>query len=333
MKKSYLFLFLIIIIAISIFTVRFLPDYLSVTYNDLPVEIEVKKGANLNSVAEDLYEKNIIRSRLWFRYNGQDIARSIKPGTYTIPSKVELNEVYEILQNGEDESQIKLTFPEGFILYQFAKKVEESGLASSEEFIKETDDYFNKMGYTFDPSNLYFKMEGYLFPDTYYFTKDQSVTEIVTKLAETMEDVFTDEYLNKAKEMNLTTHDVLTIASLIEREADNDEERARISGVIYNRLDIGMPLQIDASVIYGLGEGKEHKTKVLLEDLKVDNPFNTYKNPGLPPGPIASPGKKSIQAALYPEEHDYFYYVMGENGHVFAKTFAEHENNIKKYRK
>ncbi|WFA09473.1 endolytic transglycosylase MltG [Tissierella sp. Yu-01] len=332
MKKSYIILIGFIII--SVILISFIPNYLSESDNKEPVEIIVSKGTTLTTVADDLYEKGVIRSRLWFRYNGQDIARNIKPGAYTIEPNIDIEDIYNVLQQGEQENHIKLTFPEGFILYQFAERVAESGFGTVEEFINATDKYLVENGYDFDTTNLYFNMEGYLFPDTYFFNKGQSVDEIVATLASTMNNsIFTDEYRSRAKELDLTLHEVLTIASLIEREAYNDEERANISGVIYNRLEINMPLQIDATVIYGIGEGKEHMTRVLYEDLETDNPYNTYKNTGLPPGPIASPGKNSIHAALYPEDHDYFYYVLGENGHVFSKTYSEHLNNVNKYRK
>ena len=292
----------------------------------------VPRGANLSTVAEDLYKKGIIRSRLWFRYSGQEIAMNIKPGNYEIEPELSIDDIYEIIQRGEQEEQLEITFPEGFILYQFAQKIEEAGLGTAEEFIETSNEYFNSKGYEFDTSNLYFNMEGYLFPDTYFFTKNQSMEEIISKLVSTMENVFTDEYRTRAEELGLSLHEVLTLASLVEREAYKDTERATISGVIHNRLDIDMILQIDATVIYGIGQGKEHMTRVLYADLEKDNPYNTYIYPGLPPGPIASPGRNSIEAALYPEDHDYFYYVMADDGHVFSKTFAEHQRNVNKYR-
>lgn len=332
MKKFLLFLlFTIIIIGIGMYF--YLPDYLSSSSNDTDIEVKVEPGASLSSVADDLFEKEIIRSKLWFRYQGQDIAKKIKPGTYTFTPDLKLVNMYEILQQGEQEQAIVITIPEGFILYQIASRVAEAGFGTVEDFVEETNAYFIKNEYTFDTANLYFNMEGYLFPDTYHFTKKQTVTEIVSLLANTMSSILTDEYKNRAGELGLTTHEVITLASLIEREAYNDEERAKISGVIHNRIEKNMLLQIDATVIYGLGEGKEHMSRVLYADLERDNSFNTYKNTGLPPGPIASPGKNSIHAALYPEEHDYLYYVMGENGHIFANTYKEHLSNIAKYRK
>ena len=330
MKK--ILIFVIILLVAIIGALSFLPNYLSEATNKDIISIVVPRGANLSTVAEDLYENGVIRSRLWFRYMGQDIAMNIKPGEYEIEAGLEIDDIYEIIQRGEQEEQFEITFPEGYILYQFAQRIEEAGLGTAEEFIEASNEYFNSKGYTFDTSNLYFNLEGYLFPDTYYFTKNQSMDQIVSKLASTMEKVFTDEYKARAEELGLDLHEVLTLASLIEREAYNDSERAAISGVIYNRLEIDMILQIDATVIYGLGEGKEHMSRVLYADLEEDNPYNTYIYPGLPPGPIASPGRKSIEAALYPEDHDYFYYVMGDDGHVFSKTYDEHRRNISKYR-
>ncbi len=330
MKKFLIFIVILGIVVLG--AISFLPNYLSEGINNEVVNVIVPRGATLSTVADELYESGVIRSKLWFRYKGQEIAMYIKPGNYKIESGFNMDDILEIIQKGEQEEQIAVTFPEGFILYQFAQRIEESGLGTADEFIEATNDYFISNGYTLDTSNLYFNMEGYLFPDTYYFTKNQSMDQIVSKLVSTMDNVFTDEYKLRAEELGLSLHEVLTIASLIEREAYNDGERAAVSGVIYNRLDIGMLLQIDATVIYGLGGGRDHMTRVLYADLEKDNPYNSYKNTGLPPGPIASPGRNSIEAALYPEDHDYFYYVLGENGHVFSKTYNEHLNNVSKYR-
>ncbi len=330
MKKVKIYIIVLGIAILGIFT--FLPVYLSKAINHEEVIINVPSGASLSTVGNELYEKGVIRSKIWFRYNGKEIARNIKPGNYKIGPDLQIDDIYEIIQKGEQEHQIKVTFPEGFILYQFAEEIEAKGLGSKDEFIKATNDYFSSKGFDFDTTSLYFNMEGYLFPDTYNFTEDQSMDEIVSKLASTMDKIFTDEYKKRAEEMGFSLHEILTIASLIERESYNDSERKTVSGVIYNRLKNKMLLQIDASVIYGIGEGKEHMTRVYYADLEKDNPYNTYKNIGLPPGPIASPGKSSIEAALYPEEHDYLYYVLGDNGHVFAKTYNEHLVNVNKYR-
>lgn len=331
--KKFLLVLLLIILATGIGGFFFLPGYLSKTYNQEPVEIVVESGDYLGAIAEDIYEKGIIKSRLWFRYKGQDIATNIKPGTYTLEAGKGIDEIYRLIQLGEQEVPVIVTFPEGFILYQFAQKIEESGLGTADDFIEITESKFvESYSEGVDSEELYFKLEGYLFPDTYHFSKKQSLNEIVITLTETMDKFWTQEVEQKREALGLTRHQVITLASLIEREAYNDSERRTISGVIYNRLKQGMPLQIDATVIYGIGEGKEHMTRVLYSDLEKENPFNTYRNNGLPPGPIASPGRNSLLAAIDPEVHEYLYYVMSESGHVFAETYNEHLRNVEKYR-
>jgi len=329
MKK----LILIITVLLIVGAFMLLPNYLSESKNILPVEVTIKKGTSLSNVGKELQEEGIIISSLWFRYKGRNVAINIKPGNYIIEPNSDVEEILQIFQKGIQEEQIVVTFPEGYTLYQIGEELEKAGLVSIDEFIKETENYFIEQKYDFDTSELYYSMEGYLFPDTYFFTKQQSVQDIVKTLAKTMDLVLTEDYKNKAKELGYSIHQILTIASIIERESFNNEERAVIAGVIENRLEAGMPLQIDATVIYGIGKGKEHMTRVLNVDLKKENPYNTYINTGLPPGPIASPGKKSIEAALYPEDNDYFYYVMGENGHVFSKTYEEFLVNKSRYLK
>ena len=157
--------------------------------------------------------------------------------------------------------------------------------------------------------------------------------DIVNELTQTMDNVFTEQYIKRAKELGISKHEVLTIASLIEREAKHDGERATISGVIHNRLKKNMSLQIDATIIYSEGKGKKHKDVIYKSELNKPSPFNTYTETGLPPGPIASPGKESIKAALYPEEHNYLYYVLSpkEDGHVFNETYDAHLMDRAKY--
>jgi UPF0755 protein len=333
MKKS-LYVLLILSIVSFIF-VLFVPSYLSVASNDEPMEITVPQGAALNHVSNLLFDKGIIKSKIWFNYKAKQDAvdRSIKPGTYVFSPHITLEEIFEILLKGTAETPVILTIPEGFTLYQIAQRVESLGFGTLEDFIETTKEYGESKEYAFNEENLYYIMEGYLYPDTYYFTQNQTLWEVVDRLAKQMESIITEEYNNRAEALGLTTHEVLTIASLIEREAYNDNEKNTISGVIHNRLKINMPLQIDATVIYGRGKGKEHISQVLHSHLQEENPFNTYMVRGLPPGPIASPRKTSIQAALYPEEHNYLYYVLGENGHIFSKTYEEHLRNVANYRR
>lgn len=333
MKK--LFSLLLLIVVISALGIFYLPKYLSVASIDVPTEIIVPKGASLTYVSDLLYNNKIIRSRLWFKHQAKakNIDRNIKPGTYVIAPSMSLGEIFQLLQKGEQIRQVVLTIPEGFTIYQIAQRVEALGFGSANEFIAVTKEYFKEEKLAFDTRKLFFELEGYLYPDTYYFNETQTHKDIVARMAKQMKDVFTDEYKDRAEDLGLTIHEVLTIASLIEREAYHDNEKAAISGVIYNRIKEKMPLQIDATVIYAIGGGKEHISRVLYTHLESANPFNTYKHNGLPPGPIAAPGKKSIEATLYPEKHDYMYYVLGDNGHVFSETYSQHLVHVEKYRK
>ncbi len=333
MKRLILVLILLILVA-GVGGFFFLPGYLNRTFNENEEILTIESGDSLGIVSVKLYDAGIIKSKLWFKYKGKDIATKIKPGGYTIKKGLTIQDIYSIIQQGEKESQIVVTFPEGFILYQFASKLEESGISTREEFIEKTEEYYNaNLSSEFSNEQLYFSMEGYLFPETYYFSNKQTTEEIIYTLYKTGIDAWDEDMLAQLEQSEYNKHQILTIASLIEREAYNDEERERISGVIYNRLRLGMPLQIDATVIYGIGEGKEHMSKVLFKDLESENPFNTYVINGIPAGPIANPGKNSIYASLFPEVHEYLYYVMGDNGHVFSKTFEEHRINADKYRK
>ncbi|WP_091539076.1 endolytic transglycosylase MltG [Alkaliphilus peptidifermentans] len=331
MKKLLSILLLLVLLGGLILM---LPGYLSVASFDEPVEIVVPNGASLHQVAELLHQEGVIKSKAWFKHlaKAENVDRSIKPGNYIFSPNITISQIFELLKKGTPGKPVILTVPEGYTLFQIAQRVESLNLGTAEEFLAATEKYYEE-NYDFQTDNLYFNLEGYLYPDTYHFNNTSTPEDIVWRMAKTMEDIFTQEFKSRADELNLTLHEVLTIASIIEREAYHDEERPTVSGVIYNRLKINMLLQIDATVIYGLGEGKEHINRVLYAHLETPNPFNTYKNTGIPPGPIAAPGKASIHAALYPEEHDYLYYVLGENGHVFGKTYQEHLRNVESYQK
>jgi UPF0755 protein len=152
-------------------------------------------------------------------------------------------------------------------------------------------------------------------------------------MATTMSEFLESNYIERMNELDISTHEVLTIASLIEREAYSVDEMTTISGVIHNRLNINMLLQLCPTVIYGYGKGEEHLSRVLYSHLQYENSFNTYLNLGLPPGPIAAPGRDAIHAALFPEDHDYLFYALSTDGHAFSKTYAEHLRNVTKLRR
>ena len=225
---------------------------------------------------------------------------------------------------------IKFTIPEGYKLEQIVEKLSSLEVVSIEEI--EAALAAEKYQYAFISQipEREKKLEGYLFPDTYEIYKDAAAGAIVKKMLDRFDDIFTEEYRNRAKELGMTIDQVVTLASIIEREAKLDDERATVSAVFHNRLKKNMMLESCATVQYLF---KEQKEVLSYNDLKIESPYNTYINTGLPPGPIASPGRKSIEAALYPENVDYlFFFARDDGSHIFTKTYSEHinaQNNLK----
>jgi UPF0755 protein len=221
------------------------------------------------------------------------------------------------------------TIPEGYTVRQIGELLVKKQICTPQQWQEAIQfDYkyeFLVPGKNGDESRL----EGFLFPDTYIIGEKTNAEEIITMMLNNFAAVWNKEYAAQVSAKNFNIHNIMVIASLIEREARIPEERKKISGVIYNRLQKGMPLQIDATVLYSLGE---HRDTVTYKDLEINSPYNTYKNVGLPPGAIASPGRAAIDAAISPEQHAYFYYVAkGDNSHYFSSTYAEHLNAKKKY--
>jgi len=297
-------------------------------------EIEIPKGSTVRSVSKILKEEDLIKDSFVFELYCKinEKADKIKAGRYNISSSMKVSEIVDVLVSGKALiDTVKLTIPEGYNLAQIADRINSLGVVSQEsiqaalkadeyeyEFIKQIPDRENKL-------------EGYLFPDTYEIYKNTTAEAIIRKLLERFDDVFTEEFRNRAEELNMSIDQVVTLASIIEREARLDKERKTISGVFHNRLKKKMLLQSCATVQYLL---KEPKEELLYEDLEIDSPYNTYKYAGLPPGPIASPGLASIEAALYPEDTDLLYFFALDDGsHVFTKTYNEHINAQNKYRK
>jgi UPF0755 protein len=287
-----------------------------------PVVVQVPPGADAARVAEVLYRHGLLRSRLAFRLwaRGWGLEDRLQAGEYRFSPSEGVVDILRRLAAG-DVVHHRVTFPEGFSARQVAERLDRLGLVDAEEFLREVgraDRHWIPQMH----GNTTGSVEGYLFPDTYSFPRGLPAERAVAAMVARFRDV-TGPLWDLPRPLGLSPHEVVTVASLVEREARHDFERARIAGVLYNRLRRGMPLQVDATVLYALGR---HKERVLYRDLEVDSPYNTYRTAGLPPGPIANPGLASLQAALQPEAHDYLYYVARPDGtHVFSRTLAEHE--------
>ena len=232
---------------------------------------------------------------------------------------------------------LKVIIPEGYTFNQIADKLEKASLISKDKFASVASK--EKFDYKFlkDIPNREKKLEGYLFPDTYIFDVKAGEKAIIDRMLARFDEIFKPEYYDKAKALGLSVDDVIILASLIEREAKEYEERRLISGVFYNRLKSKDPahkkLQSCATIQYILlNRTGEVKPKLTEADTKIEDPYNTYLHEGLPPGPICCPGKESIEAALEPEATDYYYFVSkGDGTHEFSKTLSQHQAAVKKY--
>jgi UPF0755 protein len=235
-------------------------------------------------------------------------------------------EVLEALRKGKI-IEYEIVVPEGYNLYQIAWTLTGTPLISDpQEFIKlvKNKDYVHSLSIDADT------LEGYLFPDTYYLPKGIKLEDIPKKMVQRYKAVFDDSYRARADELGFTEQQIITLASIVEKEAKVASERKLISAVYHNRLKKGMRLQADPTAVYGT---KAWVTNVTAQDLKRNSPYNTYRHKGLPPGPIANPGQGAILAALYPEPVDYLFFVaQGDGSHYFSKDFGSHEKAIGRYR-
>lgn len=304
------------------------------------IQITIEKGMRAQKVAELLEEQGLIRNA--FLFSGwlklEDEGSRFQAGVYEMTPGMTREQIVEKLNNGDTiaAATIRFTIPEGFTIQQIADRLAESGDAGKEKFLETAKQISALSGSIWTSAipvdtNLRFPLEGYLFPETYEMKRGSTEADIINRMLAELDrklDQLPEDWQTVLEERGLTVHQLLTIASLVEREVVLEEERPIVAGVIHNRLKKKMPLQIDATIQYLLDKQKE---RLLEADLKVDSPYNTYTNPGVPPGPIAAPSLKSIEAALYPEESDYLYYVTkkdGSNSHLFAVTYKQHLKNI-----
>ncbi|GAB6182034.1 endolytic transglycosylase MltG [Desulfotomaculum defluvii] len=293
--------------------------------------VRIAPNTSTGQISILLKQQGLIQNAQTFKYytRYQKLDNQIRAGYYLLNPAMSVDEILHILVRGKTASK-GFTIPEGYTIKQITDTLANKGYIQEELFT----DLLRKgqFPYSFikDLPAGGNRLEGYLFPETYNVSLDSTEKDIINVMLAGMERQIKELQLEeKSKEKNLSLHQVITIASMIEREARINKDRALISSVIHNRLKIGMRLQIDATVEYALGG---HRDKIFYKDLEVNSPYNTYKIPGLPPGPIASPGRESLLAAVNPEETDYLYYLAKPDGsHVFAKTLAEHNQNKQKY--
>jgi len=288
---------------------------------------KVEKGMTLKQTAYRLTESNLIRGPSSFRLLAylQNKQEQIKAGEFRLSPSMSPLEILQRITSGQS-ILYPVTIPEGYRITEIAALLSQRGMADKEKFIR-----FTRDSALIDSLGISLKhLEGYLFPDTYLFSKPADERKIVKAMLDIfIKQAVKPEYTERAREIGLSFHDVITLASLIEKETGDASERELISAVFHNRLKKNMRLQCDPTVIYAI---KNFDGNLRKKDLSIDSPYNTYRYSGLPPGPIANPGLESIKAALYPAQTKHIYFVAKRDGsHKFSSNLADHNRAVRKY--
>jgi len=306
------------------------------------VEFIIKRGAGVSEIAAQLKEQELIKNenifKLLSKINGYD--GTYLSGTHIVNSSLTYDEMMRVLSS--DPATRTVTIPEGKTFKQIVDILYDKKIIKDKaKFIRSANAEVFDYDFLIGIPKRDDRLEGYLFPDTYEYDYNASDRDILNKMLSNFNKKFRQEYREMIANLpgEMTLDKVVTMASIIEREARDPDDRYLISGVLYNRLsgkDASLrKLQVDATIQYIMMRNTgSYKDRVLYADLEIEDPYNTYLNEGLPPGPICCPGEASIKAALNPDETPYYYYVAkgdGTGSHAFAKTFKEHQANIKKY--
>lgn len=333
-KKSKLKLFLItsfIVIVILLLSFIYITLYLSYTsHSDKLKVVTIPKNSNLREITHILYENDIIRNEDLFILATKilNLENKIYPGTYKFQNNLNNYEVLKIISSEEEPSLIKVTIREGLTIKQIASLLKNKYKMDSSKFVNlTTDENYIKNTLKLNVNNL----EGYLFPNTYLFYEKPNEDELIKLMVSELKKIFTDSLIEIIHSKKLNIHKVLTMASIIEGEAKLDDERPIIAGVYYNRLKKGMLLEADPTVQYSISDGPR---RLYYKDYKTISPYNTYLHPGLPPGPVNNPGRKSIIAAINPAKHSFLYFVADGTGkHIFSYSYQQHIFAKRKIRK
>lgn len=296
----------------------------------------VEKGENVLQVGKKLKEGGFVFSKYGFVYYmwKEDLIHSMVAGKYEIASNLTIAEIAKRISTGEiKENVVKLTFPEGWTARQIAERLTANGF-NGEDFLRQINSPNRELisQYPFladlpEQSSL----EGYLFPDTYYFAKDATVDDIINKMLKNFDKNLSNDLKEQIQTKKKSVFEIITMASIIETEVPDDADRRIVSGLFWKRIEIGQRLQSDATLAYILG-GKR-KRQHSIEETQNPSPYNTYRHEGLPPGPISNPGISSIYAAINPENSNYLYFLSDTSTGktIFSKTFEEHVANKTKY--
>ena len=298
-------------------------------YDAAEVFVDVPTGAGPNTIGERLIQAGVVRDAMTYRgalwISGR--ARDLKAGEYRFDQPMTAVEVIEKIAKGDVYRRL-ITFREGLTIPDMAKVFEESGFGKAADFIKAASDPAPIKDV--DPAAP--DLEGYLFPETYTLPRDTSASALVGQMVGFFKRAFTPELRSAVEARGLTVREAVTVASLVEKETAVDQERPLVAAVYLNRKRIGMPMQADPTVIFALQRAGRYDGNIRRDDLQFDSPYNTYRYPGLPPGPIAAPGRAALEAVARPADVDYLYFVSKNDGsHVFASTLEEHNRNVQEW--
>lgn len=294
------------------------------------ITVNIPFGSSARQIASILKQHDLIRNKTAFllhlRISGKD--GRLRAGEYALSQSDSVQGMAEKIVLGQIITY-SFTIPEGYTIEQMATYLAERGFVNKEEFLSIAANGGFDYWFLEESSKAYVRLEGFLFPDTYRVSKGYTEKQIIDIMLRRFGQVFSEEYQARADSLGLTVNQVVTLASIIEKETGLDEERHIVSGVFHNRLGKNWRLESCATIQYLL---EEPKPRLTMKDLAIDSLYNTYKNQGLPPGPIASPGKAAIEAALNPAQVYYMFFLVRPDGsHVFAETLAEHNRNKRKY--
>ena len=311
--------------ALGIYTLTRYPDQVDAAHSEGRV-LTIAPGEGFATVSRKLGDAGLIQSPFQFRLFARlsDAHRTIKAGEYQLYGSMTPREILATLVAG-DVLLYRVTIPEGYTLRQIAATLAQAGFGDAATFHRIATDPAVVAAEGFTGQTL----EGYLFPDTYYFPRNYPPEQIIAAMTRRFREAFRDPWRARADALGMSVHEVVTLASIIEKETGAPAERPLIASVFHNRLERGMRLETDPTVIYGIEDFDGNLTR---KHLRTPTAYNTYLIKGLPPGPIASPGKAALEAALYPAESAYLFFVSRKDGtHQFSRTLEEHREAVRKY--
>lgn len=323
---------IIFVLCISVFIFTQIGPYNK--NNTQGIVVEIPQGSTTNTISDILYKNNLIKNKVMFKISVKlsNKAQQFKAGKYLFNQTYSNKQIINDLSLGKIYNDgIKITIPEGSTSREIVSILVDKKLGNEDSYealISNPKEFYND--FKFLEEDDITSLEGFLYPSTYYFDENSSEKEVLSTMLSQFNKVYTDKLRDRQKELNMTTEQVVNLASIVEKEAILDKDRPIIASVFYNRLEIGMPLQSDATIQYIF---KERKKIVTYKDLEIDSPYNSYKNKGLPPTPISSPGIESIKATLYPKKTDYLYFVAKmDGGNNYSKNYEDHLKYVKEYK-